>query len=136
LIRIRRDFDLLGIETSSIHMDWGRTEQALTRVKHASGQWLDLHWARFHSDQLGLSCPPLGLSCPPLSSTDFPRRAEHRKSSSFPCCMLDSKPNREAAESLWPGFTAWDSDPCSDKAGRSYSLHRTRISFLTDIRNL
>jgi hypothetical protein len=29
LIRIVRDFDLLGIETPSIHMDWGRTEQAL-----------------------------------------------------------------------------------------------------------
>jgi hypothetical protein len=29
LIRISRDFDLLGIETPSIHMDWGRTEQAL-----------------------------------------------------------------------------------------------------------
>jgi hypothetical protein len=30
LIRIRRDFDLLEIETPSIHhMDWGRTEQAL-----------------------------------------------------------------------------------------------------------
>jgi hypothetical protein len=29
LIQIERDFDLLGIETHSIHMDWGRTEQAL-----------------------------------------------------------------------------------------------------------
>jgi hypothetical protein len=31
LIQIRRDFDLLGIETPSIHMNWGRTEQALRR---------------------------------------------------------------------------------------------------------
>jgi hypothetical protein len=29
LIWIGGDFDLLGIETPSIHMDWGRTEQAL-----------------------------------------------------------------------------------------------------------
>jgi hypothetical protein len=28
LIRIGGDFDLPGIETPSIHMDWGRTEQA------------------------------------------------------------------------------------------------------------
>jgi hypothetical protein len=29
LVRIERDFDLLGIETPSIYMYWGRTEQAL-----------------------------------------------------------------------------------------------------------
>jgi hypothetical protein len=28
-IRIGRDFDLLGIKTPSIHMDWGKTEEAL-----------------------------------------------------------------------------------------------------------
>jgi hypothetical protein len=35
LIRIERDFNLLGIKTpqfSSIHIDWGRTEQALIIV--------------------------------------------------------------------------------------------------------
>jgi hypothetical protein len=30
LIRIERDFDLIAIETPSIYMDWGRTEQALS----------------------------------------------------------------------------------------------------------
>jgi hypothetical protein len=30
-IRIERDFDLLDIETPSIHMDCGRTEQTLKR---------------------------------------------------------------------------------------------------------
>jgi hypothetical protein len=35
LIRIRRDFDLLGVQTPSIHMDWGRTEQAL-KIFHGS----------------------------------------------------------------------------------------------------
>jgi hypothetical protein len=47
LIWIGRDFDLLGIETPqspSIHMDWGRTEQALR-----------LYW-------LTLSSPPPQLS--------------------------------------------------------------------------
>jgi hypothetical protein len=38
LIRIDRDFDLLEIETPSIHMDWGRTEQAL------NGLWGDCIW--------------------------------------------------------------------------------------------
>jgi hypothetical protein len=28
LIHIREDFDLIGIETPSIHMDWGRTESS------------------------------------------------------------------------------------------------------------
>jgi hypothetical protein len=34
LIRIGEDFDLLGIETPSIHMDWGKTEQALKVPKY------------------------------------------------------------------------------------------------------
>jgi hypothetical protein len=44
LIRIVRDFDLLGIETLSIHMDWGRTEHGLKGhfplwlVSHFRGQ--------------------------------------------------------------------------------------------------
>jgi hypothetical protein len=32
LIRIERDFDLLGIKTPLIHTDWGRTEQTLNKV--------------------------------------------------------------------------------------------------------
>jgi hypothetical protein len=32
LIRIGGDFDLLGIESLSIHMDWGRTEHGLREL--------------------------------------------------------------------------------------------------------
>jgi hypothetical protein len=36
LIRIEGDFDLLGIQSPSIHMNWGGTEQAVKRqcLKH------------------------------------------------------------------------------------------------------
>jgi hypothetical protein len=105
LIRIERDFDLLGIETlqsPSIHMDWGRTEQAL-KGRHLHLACRGPHVRRLPHDQPSpLAGPAHFTSCRQAAPRPAaPGRAEARRPTPRPAAPAASPPRRRATSSPW-----------------------------------